>query len=103
VIQSPVQWLLTETGPFPKSARGLEINGIDLVLQDSLMAGCITSLLDQNLAPTKRAEQLRLLEDLQSQLDGVLSRIVGDARPYFVKLSAVASTVLSGNHSVGPR
>ena len=100
MTQDPVQWLLRESGAFPSSARGVDIDGIDLVLQDSLMAGCITSLLDATTAPASRAEKLEHLRGLKSDLDSVLRHMTGETLVYFTKLSAIADDVLSSNESL---
>jgi len=83
-------WRSHLNSAFPINARGREVAGVDLVLLDSLSAGCISSLL-QN--PNDGAKSW-LLADLLDQLRSVLPHLEGDSRSYFDQLAAVAEAVL---------
>jgi len=86
--------------PFPAAAKGLELQGIDLVFLDSLMAGCISSLLAPDMDATERAGKIELLSELKTQLDAVLESAPPAALPYFKRLGAIAALVLTGAESV---
>jgi hypothetical protein len=70
----------------------MEVQGVDLVLLDSLAAGCISSLVD----PTGHgdAAKLSLLADLAQQIRAVCSQLQGETRQYFVHLGGVADAAL---------
>ncbi len=88
-----------EAMPFPPEAKGIELQGVDLVLLDSLMAGCISSLLSSNIDAMERAEKTKLLMAFKSQLDAVLADAPSDAQPYFKKLGTVTALLLSRTRS----
>lgn len=83
--------------PFPSAARGAEVQGHDLVLLDSLAAGCISSLVDT--AGNADPEKLSLLAELSKQIHRVTVKLDGEARQYFAHLSGVVEAALcSGTH-----
>lgn len=90
-------WAAHQRTPFPSAARGTEVNGVDLVLLDSLVAGCVSSLLDANAVPD--ITKLALLRDLFPQVEGVLPSLVGESRVYFSQLAQVVVETLSDEAS----
>ena len=78
--------------PFPPAARGVEVQGIDLVLLDSLISGCVSSLVDSG-AP-RDSSKLALLADLAQQLRGIAGQLDGETKRYFDALDQVAEATL---------
>lgn len=78
--------------PFPSAARGAEVQGVDLVLLDSLAAGCISSLvsLAGQADPSRRTQ----LIELARQIRDVSVHLNGETKKYFAHLSEVAEAVL---------
>ena len=78
--------------PFPASARGREVKGIDLVLLDSLAAGCIDSMISGGLVDTSK---IALLQDLSRQIGMVLPHLSADEQAHFARLRVIATAALS--------
>ena len=92
-------WAAHRRMPFPSAARGAEVRGVDLVLLDSLAAGCISWLVDpaQEGDPSK----LTLFTELAQQIRDVSRQLDGESKKYFTHLSEVAEAVLrTGTHRV---
>jgi hypothetical protein len=78
--------------PFPADARGAEVQGIDLVLLDSLVAGCVSSIVDA-AAPCD-PDKWSKLAGLAEQLRSVSAQLDGESRQYFAQLSNLADAAL---------
>ena len=90
-------WVAHQQMPFPAAARGVELKGIDLVLLDSLAAGCISSLVDPAGQPDP--EKLSLLAELSKQIQAVTVQLDGEVRHYFAHLGGVAEAAFrTGTH-----
>ena len=90
-------WAAHRRMPFPSAVRGAEVQGVDLVLLDSLAAGCISSLVDP--AGHTDPEKLSLLAELSKQIQVVTVQLDGEARRYFAHLGGVAEAALrTGTH-----
>jgi len=78
---------------FPPRAKGAEVGGIDLVLLDSLTAGCISSFTtsDGKLDSAK----LERLKGLSTQLRGVVPELDASVRGYFEELDALVTATLA--------
>ncbi|MFF5405217.1 hypothetical protein ACFY8K_18775 [Streptomyces misionensis] len=77
---------------FPADVRGAEPSGIDLVLLDATVAGCVSGWLDGG--GSLDAERGRILRDAVRDLDRVLPEITGDDAPrYFRHLRRLAVLV----------
>ncbi|CAK7283688.1 hypothetical protein [Streptomyces misionensis] len=77
---------------FPADARGAEPAGIDLVLLDATVAGCVSGWLDGG--GSLDAERGRILRDAVTDLGRVLPEITGaDGSRYFRHLRRLAALV----------
>ena len=85
-------WATHRRMPFPPPACGLEVQGVDLVLLDSMAAGCISSLVDP--AGHGDPEKLSLLAELAQQIRTVSAQLDGETRQYFVHLGGVAEAAI---------
>lgn len=77
--------------PFPEGLGGREVNGIDLVLLDSDIAGCVSTFIDRGDLDTWRAAVLGLC---YRDCSFVCSVINNDAAEYFRRLESMAGLVL---------
>jgi len=86
-------WTDHRRAVFPASARGRDVRGVDLVLLDSLAAGCIDSFVNGggNVEPSK----LALLENLATQLRNTVPSLELGEREYFERLQRLAQAVLA--------
>jgi hypothetical protein len=91
-------WAAHREEPFPGSARGREVQGIDLVLLDSLTAGCIESLTNGGLVDSSKVS---LLRDLAQQIGTVLPKLSAHEKQYFERLQAVANVALGARGVIG--
>jgi hypothetical protein len=91
-------WAAHLQQPFPSGARGAEVQGIDLVLLDSLLAGCVTSLLDPT-GPLDYAKAA-LLADLRQQLRDIAPQLEGETGRHFARLGEVADATLAAARRV---
>ncbi len=90
-------WAAHRRIPFPPAARGAEVKGIDLVLLDSLAAGCISSLVDR--AGERGPDELAQLAELAQQIRTIFTHLDGETRQYFARLSGVVeAALLTGDH-----
>lgn len=78
---------------FPSRLRGEELAGVDMVMVDADVAGCVDTWLSGS-GPLDRG-RLSLLRDLRGDLDRVLP-VLEDAaeRQYYQRLSDLARLVL---------
>jgi len=92
-----VLWKEYLRADFPARLRGEEIDGIDAVTLDSLVAGCALSwrASDVPLDP----ERLGLLRQCLGDLDAVVSHLKGDEAVYFSRLHGIALLVLTASDS----
>jgi hypothetical protein len=85
-------WADHVRAPFPPEARGAEVEGVDLVLLDSLVSGCISSLVNGRGA--RDTVKVSLLSDLLKQIQDVLPHLTGESRAYFSRLKEIANAVV---------
>jgi len=94
MITAQIQlWTDHRQDTFPASARGRDVCGIDLVLLDSLAAGCIDAFV--NTDDVLDQPKLALLEDLVVQLRDILPFLELGEREYFERLQRLAQAVLT--------
>ena len=76
---------------FP-DCRGDEVNGVDLVMLDASVAGCVSYFVSRGRLDTRRhdilASDVSALADIVPQLDGY-------ARLYFARLHTLALAVIT--------
>ncbi|QTD99354.1 hypothetical protein S1361_18530 [Streptomyces cyanogenus] len=76
--------------PFPARLRGAEPGGIDIVLLDATVAGCVSAR--QNKGGCLDAERNRILRDCVADLDQVLaSTTEAEELRYFRRLRRLAA------------
>src|SRR5262249_27413622 len=85
-------WKAHRSEPFPQDARGRTVQGIDLVLLDSLTAVCIDSLAKGEQVD---ASKIELLRDLVEQIGVVLPHLSDGEQSYFAHLEVIASAALN--------
>ncbi|SFY49607.1 hypothetical protein [Streptomyces sp. F-1] len=85
-------WEEHRRAAFPADVRGAEPAGVDLVLLDATVAGCVSGWLDGG--GSLDAERGRILRDAVTDLDRVLPEIPGaDGPRYFRHLRRLAVLV----------
>lgn len=82
--------------PFPRGYAGKEIEGIDLVLLDTLAAGCISTFLGGGgrLDP-ERAKLLGGPGGLADEIDQIMPGLEGEAARHFDRLGRLSRAVLA--------
>jgi hypothetical protein len=85
-------WQEHRTASFPADCRGKEVDGVDLVLLDSLTAGCISSFLASS--GQLDSERRETLSECGRELDLVMSQLEGEAAQYFGRLRDLVKAVL---------
>lgn len=79
--------------PFPAGCRGRDIEGIDFVMLDADVAGCVSTFLTrQGSLDLWRTATLGMC---YRDATYVLPRMPAEARPYFERLERLASLVLN--------
>jgi hypothetical protein len=82
--------------PFPDNYRGVSVNGIELVLLDTEMAGCINSYFGKNGTLNKlKSEKQEVLSKCRNDLSIVVKGLDGYAKVYFQRLKQLADFILS--------
>ena len=77
--------------PFPKRLRGKDIDGIDFVVLDADIAGCVSSLLDHGKLNLYQTAVLGLSYQQASHVVSVLSN---KEAAYYARLERLAELVL---------
>ena len=85
-------WQEHQRAPFPAGFRARDIEGIDFVMLDADIAGCVSSFLKQrgSLDPRRTA----VLGICYRNVTYVLPQISGKGQPHFARLEALARLVL---------
>ncbi len=85
-------WRAHMAAPFPPGLRGAERAGIDMVLLDASIAGCVSSWLDRDGSPDTR--RLKIADRCVPDLDQVLPLLTEtDEIAYFRRLRRMAALV----------
>ncbi|MFI1601323.1 hypothetical protein ACH4YN_04020 [Streptomyces griseofuscus] len=85
-------WRAHMAAPFPVGLRGAERAGIDMVLLDASIAGCVSSWLNRAGSPDTR--RLEIAERCVLELDQVLPLLTGTEEiEYFRRLRRMAALV----------
>jgi len=91
-------WDLHVTSKFPRGYGGETIEGIDLVLLDSDVAGCVTTFIkNDGLLDLWRTAILGLC---YRDINVVTSHLSGEAKEYFSQLETLSNLVLKDIISV---
>ncbi|MFH9937718.1 hypothetical protein ACH4OT_00095 [Streptomyces murinus] len=85
-------WRAHMAAPFPPGLRGAERAGIDMVLLDASIAGCVSSWFDRDGSPDTR--RLKIADRCVLDLDQVLPLLTEtDEIAYFRRLRRMAALV----------
>jgi hypothetical protein len=87
-------WKTHLSRPFPRSLAGEEIDGDDLVLLDSLAAGCISTFLGGRGFHSLDAERLKILDGCAQSLSRICPRLPEEHRVYFDTLREISERVV---------
>ena len=87
-------WREQSSEAFPDDCRGQAIDGIDLVLLDSTVAGCIDSWIAANGRLDK--DRLAILQKCQGCLAAICPLLKGEARRYYEKWVQITRLALRG-------
>jgi hypothetical protein len=79
--------------PFPKGLTGVDVNGIDLVLLDSSIAGCVDTYVDSDALNLFQTAMLGLSYRDASFVVPILNK---EAAAYFFRLERLAELILKG-------
>jgi hypothetical protein len=97
ILELRLLWVAHRKIPFPADARGAEVEGVDLVLLDSLAAGCISSIVEQ--VEQGDSAKLSLLAELAQKIRTVSAHLDGETGRYFARLEKVVEAALHiGTH-----
>ena len=84
-------WQEKQATPFP-DCRGEEIDGVDLVLVDADLAGCVMHYLGNQFRDD--AFQLVILRQIAADLDRIVPQMSGEAGRYFEREARLAHATL---------
>ncbi|MGW4519441.1 hypothetical protein ACWEO4_48220 [Streptomyces sp. NPDC004393] len=83
-------WQEHQDADFPAGLRGAELDGIDLVMLDADIAGCVTTW--RSNGGFLDAERLRILRDCITELDNVLPLLMdAEELRYYKRLHRLAT------------
>ena len=77
--------------PFPKRLRGKDINGIDFVMLDADIAGCVSSFLEERKLTLY---QTAILGISYQQASRVVSLLSDEEAAYYARLERLAGLLL---------
>ena len=78
--------------PFP-DCRGEEVDGVDLVLIDADLAGCVMHFLGQRFRDD--VFQRQILEQIVGELDRIVPQMTGEVAVYFERECRLAHATLT--------
>jgi hypothetical protein len=84
-------WEEHRAAPFP-DCRGEEIDGVDLVLVDADLAGCVVHFLGVKFRDDDF--QLGILRQIASELDRIVPKMSGEIARYFKREALLAHATL---------
>jgi hypothetical protein len=79
---------------FPSVCRGEEVDGIDLVMLDADIAGCVSTFLGGR--GHLDDQRMGILQRCRGELTTVLPRLPAAARDYYSRLQEMADLALNG-------
>lgn len=85
-------WRQHVADPFPDGCRGTEVHGVDLVMLDADVAGCI----DTYLGSSGKLDQQRLaiLDRCRAEARSIVPRLSDQAKSYFARLERMAGLIV---------
>ena len=84
-------WKEHESAAFPASCRGVDVRGIDLVVLDADVAGCVDTFVSGHKLNLFQTAMLGLC---YRDLADVLPALDGEAKSYYERLDRLAALVL---------
>ena len=97
-------WDEHRSAPFPDRLRGLEIEGVEMVMLDADIAGCIDTWLGRkrrfSAGPPRTARPLDerrrgVLRECLAELDRVVPLLLDDEQKYYERLRRLAQLALT--------
>jgi hypothetical protein len=86
-------WQMHLEAPFPAALRGVQIDGIDMVMLDADTAGCVRTWLDHAGQPASQA-RTRTITTCLNNLDHVLPLLTNSAdADYYRRLRDLAALI----------
>ncbi len=93
-------WAEYQSSPFPKGVGGKDVNGVDFVMLDADVAGCVLAYLDRGTLDVWRTAILGLS---YHRCEFVLSILNEEASAYYWRLGRMAELVLEEIVKAGER
>ena len=87
-------WLEHSQSKFPDGYGGVDVNGICVSSLDSSISGCISSYINHG-SKNISAAKLKILQENEPKLEGILIFLEGDSLKYFSRLHEMCSYVIS--------
>lgn len=84
-------WKEHESAVFPASCRGMDVRGVDLVVLDADVAGCVDTFVSGRKLSLF---QLAMLGLCYRELADVVPALDGEAKAYYARLDRLAGLVL---------
>ena len=93
-------WREHQEGPYPEGYRGVEVAGVELVMLDADIGGCISTY----LAKGGRLDLQRtaILGRCYRDVALAVRELTGPTRDYFTRLERMAASVLEALSASGP-
>ena len=88
-------WKMHLTRPFPRALAGEEVDGEDLVLLDSLAAGCISTFLGGKGVHLLDDKRLKVLNGCAQSLRSICPQLPSDHRLHFDTLREMSERVIN--------
>ena len=84
-------WRDHQAASFPSGCGGKEIEGIDLVMLDADIAGCVSTFVSAGHLDLDRK---RILSQCREEIEVVLQSLQGEAKDYYTRLHKLAVLIL---------
>ena len=85
-------WREHQEAPYPDGFRGVEVAGVELVMLDADIAGCVSTYLKKG--GCLDLQRAAILGRCYRDASLVVRELTGAPRDYFARLERVAATVL---------
>ncbi len=85
-------WEAHKSSNFPSDCRGEEIEGIDLVMLDVDIAGCVTTYIGSK--GVLEYQKIEILKKCREELNIVLSKLRGLSKEYYAHLNELVNLIL---------
>ena len=93
-------WREHQNAPYPDGYRGVEVAGVELVMLDADIAGCVSTYLGNG--GRLDLQRTAILGQCYRDVSLVVRELTGSARDYFGHLERMAGSVLEALSGVTP-